>query len=366
MTKLTGVRKATAFIKDSEAENDERFDLADLAVLSALPSLSQLDVQDWTWIEYGSLLCRHSFQLGSVERLRVSGNGADGEAVAQMVEVCPRLLHLEVVTFYEDRLEFKKLLPRLPVTLHSLKLDAPFGYPDHYDPFLPRFSHLRSIDLGDCCYSSDIHSALARLPLLAYVRLGEGSVNAHAFLSLVSGPSCLVHLEAVVLDTIGELVMEAGRKVLPPSHPSFSVKSMIDPEMDDWNDFQLDLTAKSGFNRLVEVAKDNGVKVGGTLFAGFRFAEDYWTEANNRAVLAAFHRKDCEPIQDVVVNASASGYNLSPIPVHVHDLDYLEFADFEMVETEIPEKEWYILSLKEKNVRHAAKEGKEEKEENEA
>jgi hypothetical protein len=85
---------------------------------------------------------------------------------------------------------------------------------------------------------------------------------------------------------------------------------------------------------------ENGVTVEGSGIEELELADDYWIEANNRAVLHAHFPNDLEPWKKVLRDAKRHG---SPLP----DPGQLDSDQpFEIVETELPAKEWFLLSIR--------------------
>ncbi|GAA6018040.1 hypothetical protein JCM11491_000045 [Sporobolomyces phaffii] len=300
-----------------------RFGWSDLAFLSMLPNLNDLVI--YNWLSFGT---RHSpspngFSFKHVVRVKVMGEGIDKETVLPIANLCPNLLHLHLFGTDGRGLQHPDLLPLVPATLHSLQLDSPYGSSEPCDLLLPRFSHLRQLNLGETCHSESIHTTLAQLPNLVSIRLGDGQVDYRGFAALVSGPSRLVELKSLIFDT----------------------KTAFSPDdMADWVDPSDYLPDPVGLRALRGVCDSNGVDLSGTMFDDcLRALEDFHVEWNNRAVLAAAYHgdRDFDQLHHTRTEASRAGVTLPSF-----DLDSLDPDHLEVVETELPEKEWIVLSLR--------------------
>jgi hypothetical protein len=347
-----GVKKVTAEVKDPGHNYERRFELDDLASLSSLPLLSELDIGDWPWFDPGELVANTSRFLG-VKSLRVQGDGADAERVSELVNLCPQLEHLDLETTYNQGIEFHKLAPRLPVTLHSLRVEASNADECFHDLALPRFSYLRTLDLGDQTYTSKVHSLLVQLPLLVHLRLGLGIIDPVGFLSLLAGPSRLERLKILTRDTVEEARYLQGRRSPSPSSPNF-LSSSYDSNMSDWTEPDVYLADPAAFRRLLTEASSAGVQIAGTSVEALTVLESYYGEANNRAVIDAFHRHDFEFLRLVRIGAIYSGVSLPSF-----DLDSLDLENLEIVENSLPEEDSFELSLRNKTAKSVQGTGRE-------
>ncbi|GAA6018701.1 hypothetical protein JCM11491_001270 [Sporobolomyces phaffii] len=289
-----------------------------------------------------------SFRLRNVETLVVDGHGADSVSVAGLVNLCPNLVHLDLYSWMVEP-DYPRLLPLLPATLRSLRLEpGPGTTPETFDSFLPRFSQLRRLTLGIGCHSQYTHNALARLTHLTALHLIGGVFHYRDLVNLVSGPSRLSNLVSITLES-GDTYRKqyGGTRTPAPSDPAFSTEivEMLDGRMTDWV-YGASLAEDRKASRiLVEACLSNGVCLGGTALDRFETVEDFHIEANNRAVLLATLRRPdgLFHIQQVRSEATRQG-----IALPSYDLDSLEPDNLEIVETALPEKNWFILSLRNK------------------
>ncbi|GAA5982546.1 hypothetical protein JCM5350_006110 [Sporobolomyces pararoseus] len=353
--------KVTSFTFEIKTVLDyDYLDLGSFAFLTAFPSLAILKLSDWPIV--GDTVFEEEkdmFELECVTTLVVAGRGAEDASVAEFVKRCPAVLHLDLLTtFDDDYTSFLYCLPNLPTTLEFLKLDSTAQWSNltSYDHLLLRFTNLRSLDLGDGLYSKTIHKTLQRLPLLEKIRLGGGSISPLDFLPLLSGKTRLVNLEFVTLDfgvgARGSQVTELsslellpdigmGDWKLPEASPRIEALQTEDEENEEVAEY-LDFAE---LKQLVEVAEENGVQIGGSVHEGLKNLEDYWIEKSNRAIVLAYNGYDTEFefewLQKVRADAAAAGVTLPHLNVDALDLKRLE-----LVKIDQAERVWFIFSLR--------------------
>jgi hypothetical protein len=96
-----------------------------------------------------------------------------------------------------------------------------------------------------------------------------------------------------------------------------------------------------GTHKLIVVAKENGVRVDGSVKQAIETFKDYWIETNNRAVLHAYERHDLSALRQARSDADRFGRTLPP-----RDIGSLDPDNLEIVKTELPKKEWFVLNLR--------------------
>ncbi|GAA6018014.1 hypothetical protein JCM11491_000031 [Sporobolomyces phaffii] len=346
MSRLSGVKTVIAFIVDGGPAHDSSFEVTNLASLSMLPNLNELEIREWPSFDAEDHQRSVSFSFETVETLTVAGVGADEETVLEIVNLCPNVLHLELMVTYADTTGFPSLLSLLPVTLRSLQLLAPGAIFTPCDSFLPRLAGLRHLELGSDFHTSGIHTTLAQLPNLVGFRLGNGKVDYRGLAALVSGPSRLVDLESLILDNVRPIIHHFGNRTPGPSNPSFSADAALLPDdMTDWVSPSEYLPDPVGLRALRAVCDSNAVNLGGTMLDCLETLDDFHIESNNRAVLAAACHgdRDFHQLYHTRTEASRAGVTLPSF-----DLDSLDPDRLEVVETELTEKEWFVLSLRNK------------------
>ncbi|GAA5852582.1 hypothetical protein JCM5353_006902 [Sporobolomyces roseus] len=215
----------------------------------------------------------------------------------------------------------------------------------HVLPHSSSSSHY-SIRLGDRCYSSTIHSALIQLPLLTHVHLGSGSLDPVGFHSLVTGPTRLLSLKSITLDFSP---LPRGERTPRPSEIVRGVDGEIDGlgiEMRDWR-FPAEWSGVplnvGAYEELDRLAKENGIVIDGTIEVALDWCRNYHLESNNRAVLDAYHRQDLTHLCRIRSSAAEAGVTLPDIAFDSLDTDRLE-----IVEIDLPEQDWWVLSLRNK------------------
>jgi hypothetical protein len=345
--------------EEEEAEDEDEevsyTNLDTLAIIQEHPSICELIIGDWNSEVVEDVRRNRSFTLPGIKSLRIEGIAADKISVKTVTELCPSLLHLHLFSTFEiGVLVFSNVLPHLPISLHSLSLNA--TRPD--DPFceehLPRFTSLRSIELGDNMFSSSIHQVLSQLPLLENIKLGYGTLDFDGFSSLIDGSVRLQHLRQVDLNlyptTIGTQVdlkdlakIEADGFRLPGEKEGWPKV----PEYDhNWREIE------QGICAVVEVGKKNGIVVNADISAFEEYRQAFDLEVYNRSVLVAF----CQRRPQFIATAQRLARDRSWLPLQA-DLDSLDPERLELVETPVPELVWFVFSLKNKDEEVAQRDG---------
>ena len=89
----------------------------------------------------------------------------------------------------------------------------------------------------------------------------------------------------------------------------------------------------------MQVAVENNVSVG-KIEDSIKLMENYFIEANNRSVLLAYHEEDFERLKVYRTAARAAGFTLPPLI-----FESLR-RDIRITKTELPNKNWFALSLR--------------------
>jgi hypothetical protein len=328
------------------SDENDYLDLHQFAFLATLPSLSTLDVVDWPVIYRSSLNEEEEdFRLLRVQTLRIEGMGAEQQYIRGLVELCPALTSVELDGTW-SQFSYSDALDTLPSTIQSLRLGSEYVTVEPSDQHLLRFAHLRSLDLGEGCYSNDIHSVLSELPSLVKLRLGRGAISPDDFKPLISGRTRLVNLNCIRLDF--EVGVVGKRMSLVELEESDDAEEM--------NDWRLSHDIRSGqlgrgvgedsyvteLKKLMTVAEANGVRIEGSVHEALALVESYWIEANNRAVIGVYSRNDSlERLDFVQMQAYHNGVSIPDI-----DFDSLDYSRLELVKIDLPGRNWYILGLR--------------------
>ncbi|GAA5962618.1 hypothetical protein JCM3765_006860 [Sporobolomyces pararoseus] len=272
--------------------------LDNFAFLSVLPSLNELQIINWSFGANPVFIEETNFSLSHVRTLRIESVIVEEPPVVGIVNSCPALRHLELVATHYQALDFTDCLSTITTDLESLTLDSDDEIPGVDEAALLRFTNLRSLTLGRGVYEPEIYTALQRLPLLRRIRLEGGPISPLKFLPLLRGPSRLVHLESITLD-FG--VGAKGFRVDSTAEEIGGCVEMDDwmipqfrgwEEEDNWEQTGLPLSDVFGFKRLFEVAAESQVAIRGSVMEAVETLEEYWIEANNRAVLVVHHLKE--------------------------------------------------------------------------
>ncbi|GAA5851256.1 hypothetical protein JCM5353_007709 [Sporobolomyces roseus] len=333
-----------------DRKEDGIVDLDGLAQFGALPLLKRLRVYDWAEREPQYVHCSNTTLLPSVTRLEVQGEGADVEIVKFLLDACPSLLHLELDATYEGGAEFSTRLSELPATLHSLHLHGTHPAQGHVDSILFRLTQLRSLHLGNGCYSGNLPTALQQLPHLVDLRLDHGKLDPNQLQALLADPSPLCYLRNITLNfEKGQI----GGHMPKPSTVASDYNFGFEFDFVEYSNLMPEwcLPGVEGENTLnasdmgmlQSVAEDNGLGIKGNLKSTIQMITDYHIEANNRAVLMSYRRGDLASLRDVQNASTRDG--VAPPPL---ELDYLDIDRLEIVEIDLPEQDWFMLSLRNK------------------
>jgi hypothetical protein len=340
---LFGSLTTVKSVSTEPGADDEFVNLKYFAFLASLPSLSDLTVYEWP---YQSAFEEEevSYRL-DVNALRIEGVGADDNSIDLLVSWCPALISVELSTTYDGHdISYGEALEVLPSTIHSLKLESKYASILPSDHALRRFSDLRFLDLDEGCYSETIHTVLAQLPLLVEVCLGSGVISPLDFLPLVSGPTRLVNLCQITLN------FKIGKVGNRTSYQAFSTSARSN-DMEGW-ELSADLAWAedddeayvSKLKELIVTAEKNEIKFEGTVHQAIANFEDYRIEEVNRAVLDFNYFGGAEEREHLMVvreEAKRTGLIIPNL-----DLQALDPTRLELVKIDLPERNWYMYSLK--------------------
>ncbi|GAA5960959.1 hypothetical protein JCM3765_007555 [Sporobolomyces pararoseus] len=340
LTNIISVTTEPAYVGEYEGEY---INLNSFAFLSTLPSLHTLEIYEWTYNSEIDPAFEETFELPYVKTLRIEGKGAEESTVAILANLCPALLHLKLNCTWEDEINFDWCISQVPASLECLELSSCSSRPNLSPHLFTRFTNLRSVNLDDGCYPKTIHTTLQQLPHLRKVRLGGGAISPNGFLTLFSGPARLVHLETIVLDFY---VGERGICVEDLSE---------DLEMEDWkmplasvkvSEDEVDnMLPVDELKQVIETAEENGITVEGTIYEALENLQDYVIEKSNRAVLSFYNQGKGSWRSLIIAELDA---DCTGVSIPRHNLGPLDFNRVELVKTELPERDWFVFSLKKK------------------
>jgi len=331
---------STSFALDVEGG----VNLDDLAQYKWLPALRELKIYDWDEHEEDDVHCLEKTVLPNITALKVEGFAADMYSIESFFQVCPALVDLELYCTYAEGPDLNAQLPQLPLTLRSLHLFGLHPCRQPVDSILPSYIHLRSLRLGDGCYSQTIHTVLLQLPVLARIHLGKGEIDPSGFLSLLAGPSRLNSLTTIILD-FDEGRM--GTRIARPSKTDLVVAAEaddLDLNLDDWSlpgEDDDDGFDPEGVKGVIKAAKQSGITIKGSVFGALETLDCWGIELHNRSILYAVRSRDLTYVTRARSIAIKLGISLPSL-----DLGSLDVTRLEIVESNLPGQEWYVLSLK--------------------
>jgi len=346
---------ALARLESLEVSLDDReeegiVDLDSLAQFGGLPLLRRLRLRNWAGYLDDELRRSDTTLLPSVTRLEVQGSGADVQNLKFLLVTCPSVLYLELESEHEEGPEFATRLPPLPSTLQSLHLHGTYRAQVPVDSILPRLNQLRHLHLGEGLYSRNIFTVLQQLPLLTELHLDHGTLYPVPLQSLLAGPSRLASLQRVTLEfDKGPTGSRIPKPSTVASDYSFSFESGFSRHgiiMGDWDlpgEGSDDILNVIDLRRMKSIAEDNGLTLSGNLESTVKMITDYHIEANNRATVTAYRQGDLDILGHVRNAAVRDGIALPPL-----DLDSLDLERLEIVEIDLPEREWFMLNLRNK------------------
>lgn len=226
--------------------------------------------------------------------------------------------------------------------LNSLKLDIPETLDTFYgivcDLYLPLFPNLQHLDLADNTVGRSLIANLRKLPLLSTLRFGPMTFldgpTSNELLSLVDGPTRLPQLTRLVLDcvyaTAGErwdmdkleqaIVRSESTKITGWKRPDFGERFGIDD-----------------LRKIVAAGGSNGIEIVGSSVEAIAVWDAYQVERANRKVMKAFKTKSLEGLRWV----------RQSLPVGIPDIDFdkLDPNNLQLVKIDLPEENWFRLSL---------------------
>ena len=273
----------------------------------------------------------------STEDAPISEEAVWSPPFARIVDHFPNLSSLELVDpVYPDFSAFLSNLPRLASRITSLTLESPVlddDYDISCDHLLPLFSNLTYLSIADGHTSSLFPSYLYTLPYLATLRLGPDAhypVLATSLIPLFHGSTKLPSLRRLILDCFGGrtgLRMDESSNATPNIGVSMPQDGWIRPISHDWTISEIE--------KLLSACGQGGIIVEGKGTSTVRIIRDFELEEANRSVLRCLQLKSLDVIQ-----FRDGSPRFSHIPV-----DGLDPENLKLVKTDLPEKNWFRLSL---------------------
>jgi hypothetical protein len=323
---------------------------ADIDVLSRFSQLKRLEIR--------FILCSSdqpttfSSPVYGIEQLSLSRGGNAQQQpgtrtpwsahCALFVDQFPQLQRLELFDCAFDR--YGDLLIHLgpaTSTLRSLVLKETNKNRDQEQSTLPRFQHLEHLDMaGGTFTASLIH--LRRLPLLTSLRVwsspSRGAPKMSDLLDLVRGEHRLARLKLLVVDSY------VGGKVgvrVDVCDQGGVRNELLDGGQSGWSGVEFHRDRRwnlAAITELVKSGNENGVEVKGSVVDSLPFRNAVLLEKANRLILRAYESKSF--VEYVQTRESENEHRLPNI-----DPDKLDPKRLKVVKIELPEEDWFQLTL---------------------
>ncbi|GAA5989649.1 hypothetical protein JCM5350_001649 [Sporobolomyces pararoseus] len=292
----------------------------------------------------------HPPPLTHLTNLTVTGEEVTEYLTVDFCSLSPNLSHLHLDP--SDPGQYVYLLPLLPTSLKHLELlnfskDCyAFSYKNQeIDDLLPRFSHLEHLTLGHYLYSNNLPIHLSQLKCLRTLVLWPGSFSISDFLLLVYGPTRLPLLRKLVLNLFE---YKKGLQLDCDAHGNVVQGTLLSRQFSNEMWFEAEFVfneeigfTKEGIEGLISIAEQEGIEVEGSVFEALKVHQLWLLEISNYLVYRAWEGQDVGRIENFREEAPDLADRLPP-------REYLQSLDptrLQLVRTELPEEEWFILSL---------------------
>ena len=279
-------------------------------------------------------------EIALVGKRRCDGDPTDIRWVGlvQLIACCPDITSLRL--FDPDYPDYQGLLSQASSFLSritSLELDS-LRLPDVYeiccDHLLPRFSNLTHLTSGDGTPSASLPTYLRQLPLLISLRLGPDAhwnLVATDFFTLLEGSARHPSLQRLSFECFGG---RTGRRM--GVNDGVTLEDYLGMEKDDWQRPTFcEEFGKHDASELRRICTANQIHLEGFDNSISDLEADFDLEFANRSVLRCLQLKTLDSL------TSDDG---SPVFAHI-SIDDLDPRNLKLVKTEIPEKNWFRLSL---------------------
>ncbi|GAA5988080.1 hypothetical protein JCM5350_003928 [Sporobolomyces pararoseus] len=244
--------------------------------------------------------------------------------------------------YFPDYRNFLSALTTASTTIKSLllqsgELEVARGISCQY--LLPRFKRLKHLELGQSIVSSPLAEHLQQLPSLRTLRLAPftdyDGLTLADLLSVIDGPSRTTSLQVLVVDSLPATFGTGHRLSLGNSKYAASISLLSQgwyPEgQTDWKYKDVEL--------LLEAGRRNGVQVRGSSFKRLKMWRMLKLEEANRLIYRAYHSKSFD---EYIAEKAAEEVN--PRLPNL-DLDKLDLNNLKFVKIDLPEEDWYQVTL---------------------
>ncbi|GAA5912414.1 uncharacterized protein JCM6883_005661 [Sporobolomyces salmoneus] len=314
-----------------------------LIVYGSLDPLVNLEYENYIF-PYGHLQFPDGPLARDLTRLSIIGAYADDVAIGSFCSRCFNLTSLRlksVNSHYED------LIQALPTRLTELELIEEGVGPAHSfcDHLLPRFTRLRRLHIGHTLFSEVLATHVAHLSLLEHLELGRGSISINRLHPLVSGPTRLPSLQTLHLSLIP---YEIGTRIEVDEDGSLTSGELpVDGYEigDDWHLAEFegeegDEYTVKGLAEFVRLAKEEGIEIEGPILKAGEARQAYLLEVANIAVYRSWMRKDFG-----VIFRLQNQYPQLCQRIPLLDFDSLDPTKLKLVKKELPDENWFSLTL---------------------
>ncbi|GAA5824766.1 hypothetical protein JCM5353_004434 [Sporobolomyces roseus] len=285
--------------------------------------------------------------LGSLEKLSFIYGPPDGytfgtviwkSSLAHIVDCCPNITSLKLSDpYHPDYGRFLSSIstPLSRLTSLELESDSLDDFPNICcDHILPRFSSLTCLSLGAGTSNASLPTFLRQLALLTSLRLGPDAhwgLVATDFFTLLQGPTRHPSLQYLSFECFGG---ERGHRMKSDDRTGQIPLVMM---RDGWRSPEFpDNFTEEDAAELQRICTSNGMSSAAYSAAtALAIKEDFDLEHGNRTVLHCFVRKNLDALRY---------HDGSPRYPHI-PVDKLDPQNLKLVKTDLPEKNWFRLSL---------------------
>ncbi|GAA5986968.1 hypothetical protein JCM5350_000926 [Sporobolomyces pararoseus] len=313
---------------------EDHFDLQALEFITDLPLVQSLTITITSYYSRVTIVGFHkmSRQLTQLKTLSLTGRFRNEHGLDNLLLCSTSLSSFTFDSSDSERDILPSLLHLLPSDLRSLEIHSH----SNVDSLLPRFQQLTHLRIFGKASSDIIHRSLHQYLNLRLLELQyRSSPNFLVQLeSFVVGPNRLPSLE--ILSTGNYRGREGHRVGVLPKERFDGFKYI---GLSDWQPPFPNAFDIQGLRRFMQVAVENNVSVG-KIEDSIKLMENYFIEANNRSVLLAYHEEDFDRLKVYRTAARAAGFTLPPLV-----FESLR-RDIRITKTELPNKNWFALSLR--------------------
>ena len=259
-------------------------------------------------------------------------------SLATIIAYCPNITSLRLFDpVYPDYRVFLSSISHIAFRITSLELVSLRLLDDWdiaCDHLLPQFSNLIDLSLGDGTVSPSLPSYLRHLAHLRSLRMGldaHYNLEASDFFALLQGPTRHPSLQQLAFHCFGGSI---GRRVQVNEILFQAVEEGMVEEGWERPRFLSGFSADDALT-LQSICEENKIEYEGDAAAALQIQQDFNLEDGNRSVLRCLHLE----FLDDLTSSDGSAY-FAHIPI-----DNLDSENLKLVKTDLPEKNWFRLSL---------------------